>query len=621
MLNIMPAPYPDEILYSWFSRYHKMSGNTSPLTTINDLFGKIDENINVLFSSSLGYLAKQIPREWSYIPQDLINKFTIFPLYKPFLEIRDTSILLDNMINKNERSIEDYYISRAKSLFNKNHLKVCSKCYREDILNFGEAYLHRSHQVPGGTVCDKHMTYLTVFNVPCGIPHNVYIYINDYEVNFNNLECNNMRQIRISREINSLLSGILDEANLNLIKQKYDERLRTRGYKSPHGNVDQVKLLKDINKYYSNSDLKYFNSEIDANDNKNWVKSLTQDSGRYVHPIRHLLFIEFLYGGLEEFRQSDDSFKPFDNGPWMCLNPIAEHYGTKVIENCQIKKGKNDGSLIATFKCTCGFVYTKKQDQNGDILNQVCIKEFGTLWEKKLTEVVNTGVTNISTIANKMQCAPRTVLRYTEKLCLIHKINTSQRVLNQTKSNVGNESMFKQYKTVLDEYITDNPEESRSEIKKKFVKEYNYIFKYDRNWIEEVLPDAGAKRQSGIEKSWDIIDKELCKKIEDAIKLLLCSNKLIRITNYSISNIIGYSGIRSDKVLTKTPNTKQLLEDNTETILDFKKRKLDQLIKLMCQNNEIVTLASLCRKIWISKDECEYFKPYIRELTKKYKGD
>lgn len=39
MLSYFPNLYPDELLYSWFARYHDHSGNTSSKQTMKELFG------------------------------------------------------------------------------------------------------------------------------------------------------------------------------------------------------------------------------------------------------------------------------------------------------------------------------------------------------------------------------------------------------------------------------------------------------------------------------------------------------------------------------------------------------------------------------------------------------
>lgn len=65
-------PYPDELLYSSFARYHKYVGNIDLLDTLEDLFGKRTIIPNLYLGSNLEYLCGEL--EGSYKSDELINK-------------------------------------------------------------------------------------------------------------------------------------------------------------------------------------------------------------------------------------------------------------------------------------------------------------------------------------------------------------------------------------------------------------------------------------------------------------------------------------------------------------------------------------------------------------------
>lgn len=52
--------------------------------------------------------------------------------------------------------------------------KMCLLCIRGDILEFGVAYIHRSHNIPGITTCHKHNHYLSFECETCGVSHHVH---------------------------------------------------------------------------------------------------------------------------------------------------------------------------------------------------------------------------------------------------------------------------------------------------------------------------------------------------------------------------------------------------------------------------------------------------------------
>ena len=54
----------------------------------------------------------------------------------------------------------------------------------------------------------------------------------------------------------SLNSGTFSEVslaskNITLVREKYDERLRKKGYKSRNQNINQAKLIFDFSEYFS----------------------------------------------------------------------------------------------------------------------------------------------------------------------------------------------------------------------------------------------------------------------------------------------------------------------------------------------------------------------------------
>ncbi|EAQ6061414.1 transposase, partial [Salmonella enterica] len=79
MLSFFPTPYPDELMYSVFARYHARSGNVSFKSTLQDLFGSEAIVSSIGFSSQLHALIQRLPKGAVYTDDDFIDKHTIFP--------------------------------------------------------------------------------------------------------------------------------------------------------------------------------------------------------------------------------------------------------------------------------------------------------------------------------------------------------------------------------------------------------------------------------------------------------------------------------------------------------------------------------------------------------------
>lgn len=85
MLTFFPTPYPDEILYSTFARYHMRSANSSIKDTLDDLFGKKTVMSTIDLPSHLYSLCNRIsPTHSSITPEKLLEKHTLYPFYSPF---------------------------------------------------------------------------------------------------------------------------------------------------------------------------------------------------------------------------------------------------------------------------------------------------------------------------------------------------------------------------------------------------------------------------------------------------------------------------------------------------------------------------------------------------------
>ena len=85
MLDILFNHYPDEVAMSWFIRYHIYSGERMWRDTSQELFDISTHNPNILYAQRLGFFCNQVPSELEITPNYIINRMTIFPLFKPFM--------------------------------------------------------------------------------------------------------------------------------------------------------------------------------------------------------------------------------------------------------------------------------------------------------------------------------------------------------------------------------------------------------------------------------------------------------------------------------------------------------------------------------------------------------
>jgi hypothetical protein len=575
MITNMREIYPDETIYSWFARYHKISGNLLAKDTIFELINCKSTKFGLYQVLGLNALCDNIHETFNYNPDYLIRNHTVFPFFKPFLSNQKSEKYIEDM--KNDKCINSNAIISVSEIGMINEIKVCPQCYREDKKRYGEPYLHRVHQIFGNFVCDRHKVDLVK------IKNEKYSFI-DIDGIENDLYEEKAfvkeKIIRISKSLISLLnSEYLYNCTFYEIKEKYKNKLIDMGYCNREGIVHQKKLIDDFKGFYSEEFLRILNSDLGYN--YNWIRTmLSNKRDRLIHPLRHILFINFIFGGVDEFEkyQSMD-FKPFGVAPWPCLNLCCPHYKKDSIQNYNLKKNVRRNYFVGTFTCSiCGFTYLRRGPDNliEDRFRIGRIVSFGHLWDKRLSDIVLLNIYSLSEIARIMGVTRDTIKSQAQRLN-IDIGDFSKRKVRRQEKNSKDVNKLDEYKSHILKLIKENPRIIRSEIQNTLNREYVYLYRNDRAWFEENLPkpiQIYEAMQIFSEQYWISIDNEIHIKVINAIEEILAETPSKRITKSYISKKINYLGITKPVNLNRMPITNNLLDSKCESIEQFKHRNI-----------------------------------------------
>ena len=152
------------------------------------------------------------------------------------------------------------FILRAKQ---QGYFKICPICYKEEIEDYGEVYLHRIHQIPEVFICSKHQVPLKISMQP------IYYYgKNSYvpllEIEFkdniaNDLFINNLEHfLAINKYIEYLLSNEVSNKDYLWITDQYKNRLSELCLCTPSGRVNIDEVENRFIKFYGEEFLKLF---------------------------------------------------------------------------------------------------------------------------------------------------------------------------------------------------------------------------------------------------------------------------------------------------------------------------------------------------------------------------
>ncbi|MBD7913938.1 TniQ family protein [Clostridium sp. Sa3CUN1] len=574
MLTFFTDPYPDESIRHIYARYHFYSGNYKNEDTIEELSGRRSKLVAKLFPAGLNYLELQLNNE-EYTSEYFIFNHTVFIAYALFCSEKIQKEVISYMKYKgNDKIYTKFSINKSKL---RDYIKdrYCPLCAKEDFHKFGEAYFHRIHQFEGYLICSKHKCKLNFYPIKID-EENKFITLKYEEIKSEDISYYESdleeKLIKVSNGIEYIMNINNLKYNKETIIERYYDILRIRGYTTEKEYIKEKKLINDFNIFYGNSFLKIFFSESDCEDYSNWIKGIFRKKLNSINSIKSILLMIFLSGEVEEFFKYKRNKKVFGDGPWPCLNPICINYRKLVVKEYQIRNSYRSVLMNGIFKCKeCGYTYRRKEGFNGkdNIYSKDKVIDFGNAWRHEFIKLINLGYSN--NYIGKRLGVKYEVVDYYKK---------HNKFKDKPKYSIEKRrDFFSVYTSDILAFIKNNPECLRSDISKKFKKQYSWLMKNNKEWLSENLPKAKANKMHVKGIDFKEQDKIILEKIKVAYEEIINENKPIKITFRSIEKRIEQ---RIRFKIDKLPKSKKYLLNIIESVDEFRIRR----VRNFCENDD-----------------------------------
>lgn len=155
MDTLLPTLLPDETLYSICVRIHRLSGNTQPTTTSEQLFGSKSAMFNVLAPRELGHFEISTGARYG-TATELFDSLTLAPYFLSFRSDRERlSARKAATLGSKLRYVRALGLPRSGGA-RFMPLSHCPACTERDTSVFGARHWRRTHQLPGVLVCPDH---------------------------------------------------------------------------------------------------------------------------------------------------------------------------------------------------------------------------------------------------------------------------------------------------------------------------------------------------------------------------------------------------------------------------------------------------------------------------------
>lgn len=610
MLPFFTEPYPDELVYSTIARYHFYSGNIDYKDTLEEVFQSRTVIPSVEIGSHFLSLAQKIGNHYSV--EDLLAKHTIYPFYRPFLSNqRQQEIMRD--VQGVGKGLYARLGMVAGGICKKDGLYYCPACAHVDMEKYGEPYIHREHQLQGIDLCAHHCLQLKKYWDDFTEQSRIkFIRFEAKKLDFSTLQQVDTPdyfdiQVELAKMAYQLLNVGIEAFSREDVFTRYRLLLREKNLVTTLNRVRQKDLFEAFQAKFPKEFLEKYESGLNEENEYNWLKVLTRNAKRHVHPFRHLLFLYFLDQNIERFLQVEEDTGPFGQGPWPCLNKAADHYKQLVINRVTVTRDYKTTSPIGTFKCSCGFIYARKgPDQSEkDQYGIGRVKAFGDTWNKKLQTLASNENLSIRSMAEMLGVDSKTVKKYLSK--------DGQKEIAESKVNPA---LLQQYREQLLEGIQRYPNDSRTQIRERFQREYTYLYRHDKEWLFEQLPHNSTKGKPKATVDWGARDREYCSKVKKLYKELMTLDKPVRITVSMVGKRLGILS-NLEKHPDKLPKTKQFLNEVTETTQQFQIRRCIKIIDQTWQEQEPIMLWKVQRIGAVKSHHFHDIKPYLEVYIQK----
>ena len=249
MIGYLPELYPDELVYSWLSRYFVHSGHRLHSVVLKEFFCKRSDTPSKEFTGHLNENAKNIIQQ--VIPlRELILQHTMMPQYGRFLSLAEKQEGVQRMEHDycDPHFLFPVLVRNEEDAF----LRYCPCCLREQRDALGEAYWCRKHQLRGVSLCYKHGCQLEHSTVSAK-SHTAYNLSSaeEYAVIDTPQHCDNPELLRYTRFITDVFDAPMDfERDIPFTAVLHNALMGTKYMKSSGKTRYTQQLADDLSAFY-----------------------------------------------------------------------------------------------------------------------------------------------------------------------------------------------------------------------------------------------------------------------------------------------------------------------------------------------------------------------------------
>ncbi len=411
VIPCFPVIHPGELLHGVFARHYARLRPGGHEIYMREVFGIRGGYATRDLTRHLEYLVEHLP-DHGTTADELIEGHTAFRYYTPFLSPDGREQLRSGMRGSAKSGHRIRAGLMQSSVPARSELRYCPSCAAQDRKDYGYAFWHVVHQLPGVEVCPIHTVWL---ELGAAAPDTTAI-ARTFILADEAIPTGKGRRIAKNDPGRDALLALARDAAWLLtqgdlaptsdeVRCRYTLLLESHGLTTAKG-LTRMRALRDRIEDRYGQLLTRLGCHLGVGPGVDWLARLVRQRPEQQHTLYHLLLIQSLGHSAESFfaLPREHRHEPFGQGPWPCLNPTAAHYRQSVATLVRISRGSVSGAPVGLFTCTCGFTYSRKGPDHvpDDRFRILQVRARGELWEAMLRELWTDPTRTLEGIADQL---------------------------------------------------------------------------------------------------------------------------------------------------------------------------------------------------------------------------
>jgi hypothetical protein len=559
-------------------------GGGSPKQTLQDLFSSRNVIAGLDLQGHLGQLAANLPPTWNLTPDRLATEFTLFPYYLAF---QSTTVRERALLTLIEGSLSGLHLllGLAPADSRVKNLRFCTDCLQEMERRHGEFYWRLSQQLPGVLVCQEHGCVLLDSGVPLLLGNRQAFIAATVE------NCSRGRPVvpasladlgvlpTVAQSCRNALQSPPQARSPQNWAVSYRSRLIQAGLASAEGRVNQESVEGQLQSHFGEALLPLL-ADVGASDLA-WLRRLTQQRERALHPLFHILFQEFLDHLV--------SNQPFGEGPWPCLNPLSPHQGELLIGKVSIHR--NHGRVVGVFECDCGFAYTRNILSESGTVGRARPLRFGEAFDQMLRHLAGEHV-GIRETARRLHVNARTIRLRAAKLGL----DTDWKPARPPSLVAADTD---EHRRAWNALMRSHTAAGRKDLSRMAPALHTWLYRHDRKWLAAHQP-AAKRFAHPARHDWGNLDEQWKQRVADLAEEIRYELPPRKVTLAEISRRTEEPAWLPNH-LRRLPCTQVCLKRLRDTDADFQARRVAWAARQLAASGQPLVEWRICRMAGLGK--------------------